>query len=531
MKSAKKIISAAICAAVCFSLCSCGKEIAKGKLPDTASTTASETKNPDGDKKPVSVTTIEKAEIVPEEVTYAEFSENFFASDGETAGGVTFSEERKGFISEGGYATGFTDPAADDWSITVTLPETQYYNIALSVGADSDVTNSILVDGVVLETFKITGGEAFQNIIFENIYMSAGEYVISFGLLDGGFDLDRLVIAASDQIEKTDLNLEKPVLSFKSPSENAEKVYDFICGIYGKKILSGQYVTPGSDAEIQAIYEETGRYPAIRFSDLMGYTSEEIPETDEIAAAEKWWSEGGIPGFVWHWAAPMDESSFYSSETEFDLSAAVTSLDISLLDFEKIADLCDNRLVSEECVELVRDIDLVAEKLKILAEKDVPVLFRPLNEASGGWFWWGKDKDSYLWLWELLYTRFTEYHGLNNLIWIWNAQSPDWYVGDKLCDMISADIYDSSSTERQINAFISLNEISKSKPVALSECDKILSPETLARDKTMWSFFGFWSGDYIIDGSGNLNEKHISNDALRTVYNNSLILTRDDLEF
>ena len=138
MKSAKKIISAAICAAVCFSLCSCGKEIAKGKLPDTASTTASETKNPDGDKKPVSVTTIEKAEIVPEEVTYAEFSENFFASDGETAGGVTFSEERKGFISEGGYATGFTDPAADDWSITVTLPETQYYNIALSVGADSD---------------------------------------------------------------------------------------------------------------------------------------------------------------------------------------------------------------------------------------------------------------------------------------------------------------------------------------------------------------------------------------------------------
>lgn len=487
----------------------------------TATQTASQTET-----KPV--TTVEKSEISEVELYYEEFSEDFTAADGEFFGNVNYKTEREGYTAEKGYASGFIDPATDDWSVKVTLPCDQYYNIALSVGADKTVTNTLLVDGVVLETFTVTAGDSFQNVIFENVYMYAGEYTISFGLLDGNFDLDRLVIVSSDEISKLDLALEKPVLSNTSASQNATKLYDFMCNIYGTHILSGQYVSIGSDAEISAIYEATGKHPAIRFSDLLYYTADDGIQTDEITPALDWWNEGGIVGYSWHWAAPMNESSFYSSETEFNLANAVTSLDISELEFSRIAQLCDDRIISEECLELVRDMDLIAKQLKTLRDNDVPVLFRPLHEASGGWFWWGCDRESYQWLWELLYERFTNYHDLDNLIWVWNAQNPDWYVGDKYCDIISADIYAAASTERQVNAFLSLNEISTSKPVALSECDVIPPAQTLSRDKTYWSYFSFWCGDYMIDKNGKLNQKNISTDALLKLYSNSIVLTRED---
>lgn len=475
-----------------------------------------------------SATTTDKAEIPAVEVEYEKFKQEICAADGEFFGNVNLATRREGYSDERGYATGFTDISTDDWSVKVTLPETQYYDIALSVGADSTVTNTLLVDGVVLETFTATPGDGFRSIVFENIYMQAGEYTLSFGLLDGNFFLDRIVIASTDEISKLDLSLEYPAISNKSPSENTEKLYDLMCSLYGEKILSGQYVSVSSDSEIAAIYQKTGKHPVIRFSDLLYYTSDEGIITDEISPALDWWENGGIVGFSWHWAAPMNESSFYSSETEFDLSRAVTEMDISTLEFSKIAQLCDERAISEECLELVRDMDLIAENLKSFRDRDVPVLFRPLHEASGGWFWWGCDAESYKWLWELLYKRFTNYHNLNNLIWVWNAQNPQWYVGDKYCDIISADIYSATSTDRQLNAFISLNGISDSKPVALSECDTIPSAPTLMRDKTLWSYFSFWCGDYLIDSDGNLNEQNISNDGLISLYNNSLVLTRED---
>lgn len=46
---------------------------------------------------------------------------------------------------------------------------------------------------------------------------------------------------------------------------------------------------------------------------------------------------------------------------------------------------------TEENVALLADIEVMARKLKQVQETDVPVLFRPLHEAEGGWFWWGAE--------------------------------------------------------------------------------------------------------------------------------------------
>ena len=53
---------------------------------------------------------------------------------------------------------------------------------------------------------------------------------------------------------------------------------------------------------------------------------------------------------------------------------------------------------------------------------DVPVLWRPLHEAYGGWFWWGAcGPKAFEQLWRLMFTRFTQVHQLHNLIWVYTA--------------------------------------------------------------------------------------------------------------
>ena len=84
---------------------------------------------------------------------------------------------------------------------------------------------------------------------------------------------------------------------------------------------------------------------------------------------------------------------------------------------------------------LMKDIDAIAQQLLILQEADVPILWRPLHEASGGWFWWGASgAEAYKQLYILLYDKLTNEYGLNNLIWLWNGQDADWYPGDEYVD-------------------------------------------------------------------------------------------------
>ena len=92
-------------------------------------------------------------------------------------------------------------------------------------------------------------------------------------------------------------------------------------------------------------------------------------------------------------------------------------------------------------------------QLKKLADADVPVLWRPLMEAGGDWFWWGASgADAYRWLWELMYTRMTEYHQLNNLLWIWNGQSSSYQVDKSQYDISSLDVYVKDKTAAGTNS-------------------------------------------------------------------------------
>lgn len=116
-------------------------------------------------------------------------------------------------------------------------------------------------------------------------------------------------------------------------------------------------------------------------------------------------------------------STFYTDQTNFDVSRAVQS-------------------GTPENLATLRDIDSIAVQLQRLENAGVPVLWRPLHEAGGGWFWWGaKGAAAAKALYDIMYDRLTNVHGLHNLIWEWSTNEPEWYPGNNKVDIIGYDSY------------------------------------------------------------------------------------------
>jgi hypothetical protein len=178
----------------------------------------------------------------------------------------------------------------------------------------------------------------------------------------------------------------------------------------------------------------------------------------------------------------------------------------------------------------MRDIDAIAVQLKKLKDANVPVLWRPLHEAEGAWFWWGaKGPESCKWLWKLVFDRLVNFHQLNNLIWVWtstaSAAAIDWYPGDDYVDIIGADIYLPAGTYS--SNFIMFDNLASifggKKIITLSENGPMPDAERLFIERAAWNWFCTWSGSFITDGLSN------SAAQINTVFNHEYVITLDEL--
>lgn len=463
---------------------------------------------------------------------YVKYSKVIEAEKGTVKGNAKISKKVKGYSGKG-YVEGISSDGKGTFSVRFSPKIKQYYNITLRVLSDKEVVNALAIDGKEIKKFSASGSGKFETVTFENLYIDKDSFDISVVAYDGGISVDNIKVEASDDVSKLSLKFKnRPKLINKSTDTNTVDLYNKIIDNYGKMTFSGQYASVGTNDELDLIYKTTGKYPAIRHGDMLAYTSDSL-SVDETEQAIEWAKKGGIVSYMWHWSSPNDDNVYYAEETSFNLSKAVTKENIAELSIEDIEKLQKDGKVSSECVALVKDIDAVSQQLLRLKELGIPVLWRPLHDASRSsvGFWWGASGfDSYDWLWKLLYKRQTNYFKLDNLIWVWSAQSKDWYVGDDYCDIISADIYDNGSESSQIIAFLSLYDISKNKPIALSECANAPSISNMVRDKAMWSWFGVWSGNYIMNEDGSLSEEYITKDRLVETYNNDKVITLDKLK-
>ncbi|WP_455589234.1 glycosyl hydrolase [Bacteroides rodentium] len=143
--------------------------------------------------------------------------------------------------------------------------------------------------------------------------------------------------------------------------------------------------------------------------------------------------------------------AFYKADTKFDAGNALTE------------GTWENKF-------FMQDLEHVAGYLKLLKEAGIPVLWRPLHEAAGGWFWWGKDAASFKAMWIKMFDYFKA-QGLDNLIWVWTTETgdDDWYPGDQYVDIVGRDLYGNDAADC-VSQYSSIVAAYGSKMVSLSEC-------------------------------------------------------------
>ncbi len=300
-------------------------------------------------------------------------------------------------------------------------------------------------------------------------------------------------------------------------SHETQSLLAFFSDIYGKKIISGQHdgwrMTNGLSEELNYITNTTAKLPALLEMDLGGYT-DKSPRRDtdhRLMHRALDWAQNrhGIVAACWHWRAPMNEPAFYTKETTFDISRAVTE-------------------GTPEYAATLRDLDLIAAELEVLRDAHVPVLWRPLHEANGRWFWWGAGgPEPMKKLWRMMFENFTGKHHLNNLIWVFSPGAEVdlamWYPGDAYVDIIGQDHYPMDGNHDPAkDIFDELTQMTHgNKLIALGENGPIPDPDLLVRQKAGWLFFTTWTGSILFEKT--------TPEQLRAYYNNPYVLNLADL--
>ncbi|MEI6578809.1 MAG: glycosyl hydrolase [Eubacteriales bacterium] len=296
-------------------------------------------------------------------------------------------------------------------------------------------------------------------------------------------------------------------LSNANASVNAKAVYSYICSTYKHKILTGQqestYIA-GPEYEMDYIKATTGKLPAIRGMDFI------LDDFDGVVQrAKDWWDKGGIVTICWHCG------SDFSNGYQECLNSNIANWDAALTEG------------TPEYTALIAGMDKAAAALQELDDAGVPVLWRPFHEAGGDWFWWSRGgAQNLVKLWRIMYTRYTDYWKLDNLIWVYGYQAkPEtpklWYPGDGYVDIAGADSY-YGGTQALLYDRIKFF-IGNRKPICFHETGTIPKMDDLQKWGVDWSYFMTWHSEFLMEDKWNTKANLIE------VYNSDYAITLDEL--
>ena len=482
----------------------------------------------------------------------------------------------------------YVKPAdAAGMTFTVKAEETAVYDITARVRIKifDWITSKIVVNGVEAGSMLTTPRNCDSSyVISASAKMKVGENTITVG--NQAIGVDYITVERHPDAEFKISAL--PVTP--NASENAKKVYTFLRENFGKKTISGMMISdqnfnynygdmkiipPGGctpadsckftddevrwkgQTDIAEFYKRSGHYPAIGGFDMLfaagghheegwfkGYTENNLLMTEEL------WKMGGIPTYTWHWKVGED-TVFYTKDpypnNGFNASGCIegvkgTSENNTCFNYTKAfkGENCKEiDETSQEYKDIVADVDIVSGYFKQLEEKGIAVVWRPLHEASGGWFWWGTaSAECYVQLYRLVFNRMVVTNKLTNLIWVWNintdpslgydysALNAAWYPGDEYVDIVAVDIYDPlndhNSAANYYNKIVS--DVGTNKMIALSENGAIPDIDSIAEDKAYWSYWMTWSQTW----SGNFLEK-TTTDMWKKNLDDDRIIALDDM--
>ncbi|MFT3752480.1 MAG: glycosyl hydrolase [Paludibacter sp.] len=398
-------------------------------------------------------------------------------------------------FAQGGYSgTGYVNTNAGDVTFTVQVTEAGYYDVLLNYMATAPKVNYLYVDGAQAAEISFPTTTAWAETKAAMLKLTAGTHTIALVKSWGYIQLDYLKLA-KNTVGPVAFNIVSAPVT-PNPLAQLSNLYNFLKTNFGTKIISGTMAAHSTNInEATWVHTNTGKWPAFTFFDFIDHTNPNqnwVKYNDPFTLGQDWWNNNGVVGFSWHWRDPLTKSgSFSTSETTFDVLKATDTN-------------------SAEYKAMIADIDVIAGYLKPFKNADIPVIWRPLHEAEGGWFWWGaKGAEPCKALWRLMFDRLVNYHGLNNLLWVWTTSaSPNaaaWYPGDEYVDILGMDIYPGANQHG--SQYISFNKVREftagKKMITLSECGSVPDPALMMEYGDTWSWFMPWNGDYTESASHN----------------------------
>lgn len=224
---------------------------------------------------------------------------------------------------------------------------------------------------------------------------------------------------------------------------------------FGQQHATDEHIS--STASDGDVYEMTGKYPAVFGWDAgLALRGAEKPGsgTDKQSNAEILAqsivdadAKGAIVTLSAHWYNP-------GTGGDFNDTTAVAS---ELLPGGKYSGTFNEELDA---------IAATAQQAKRSDGTLIPIIFRPLHENNGGWFWWGATHASaneYKELYRYIVDYLRDVKGVHNLLYAYspggtfNGDSTDYlatYPGDQWVDVLGYDEYDTDNSSDDSNDWI-----------------------------------------------------------------------------
>ncbi len=435
-----------------------------------------------------------------------------------TLHGVTLDNHRSGF-SGTGYVTGFKN-AGD--GVVLRFPATAgIYDVLIRYSSPSGPKGyGIKVNGKEISGMFAQTGNEFAMARTGKIEIKNGVNQIEIVKGWGYYDVDYLELRPG--AIKTKMRIPPDKLIDSQADLPTRRLFKKLLTTYGSKTLSGQYDL----GDTTYISQVTGKLPAIFGADLIDYSPSRVAfnpaPKDATEKAIQRARLGQIITVSWHWNAPTDlinrklidkqgkevdaswYKGFYTNATTFDLAKALEDTH------------------SERYRLLIRDIDTIALQLKKYSKAGVPILWRPLHEAEGGWFWWGaKGPKPFVALWRLMFDRLTNFHKLHNLIWVFTTgENPAWYPGDAYVDILGVDAYPTDASDPLSSTWEGLlSKFDGKKLLAISEFGGVPDVPKMRKFGIRWSYFVSWPGKIKAPATSPVD--------LTRIYTNSAVVNKE----
>lgn len=443
----------------------------------------------------------------------------------------------------------YVEMADGDLLFTVDIPSDGYYTLYVNYLLPTErgnKTQNLTLNGSSAGQVTFGPSDEFAKIkAAGKLKLSKGKNTIGITHSWGWVAVDFIELT---EYEATPWNISpKPVTP--EPTESAQKLYNFLLTNFGKRTISGVMTerpfendgnyTPqdfDTQTELSYIKKASGKNVVLVGFDFLHASGKNSDQQwyqgythASLEMAKTVWKKGGIPQFNWHWKDPTHKiEAFYTqsgddkSYTEFSIGLAYDTTTSKW------------KTDSDEYKAIMRDMEIIADSLLTLQKEGVAVLWRPLHEASGKWFWWGTDgAKACVALYKLMFDTFVNKKGLHNLIWVWTTdEAPDaldWYPGDEYVDVVGRDYYyypREANHASLVSSFEKIKDMYGAKKiVTLSENGSVPYPDEMKADGANWSWFMPWYGDYAMEGWANDNNA----ESWKTVMNNNYIITLEDM--